>query len=89
MVVIVVVVNSHLEGLGSTTFQIHGTRLAAFLVLLWLGVLFAGFYYFSFVFILVGTGGGKFWGLTLCHHVFSLAADSIIYISILDFSFVL
>ena len=54
-----VVVSSHLEGLGSNVFQIYGMGLASFLVLFCLGVLCAGFYYFSFGFTLVGTGGGN------------------------------
>lgn len=67
-VVIVVVVSSHLECLGFNTFQICGMGLASFLILLCLGVLFAGFCYSSFGFILVGVGGGEFCDLTLCHH---------------------
>lgn len=84
VVIVVVLVSSHLEGLGSNAFQIYDMGLASFLVLLCLGVIFAGFYYFSLGFILVGIRGGKFCDLTLCHHVFFLAADGIIYISSLD-----
>lgn len=66
MVVIVVVVSSHLEGLGFKAFQIYGMGLASFLVLLRLGVLFAGFCSSFLGFILVGIG--EFCDLTLCHH---------------------
>lgn len=68
LVAIAVVVNSRWEvwTLPLFTFMRRGS----FLVLLWLGVPFAGFTTFSFVFVLADVGGGKFCDLAFCHHVF-------------------
>lgn len=65
MVVLVVVVNS-CWALPFFKFMAWGS-----FVLLWLGGLFARFYYFFWGgVILAGVVGGKFYDLTLCQHVY-------------------